>query len=76
MLFIGGSFKKKYRKTFVKLTNRDENHNNFQYKTGLNVDVNPMDWNECVPGGLYFTQISKKRKSFWPPEIYRDRNFK
>lgn len=62
MLFSGYKFKKKYRKTFVKLTNGDENHNGFQYTTGLNVDMHPMDENECVPGGLYFTQISKKRK--------------
>ena len=42
-------------KTFIKLTNKDEIHNGFQFKTGLNIDTiqfNPTG--ECSTGGLYF----------------------
>ena len=43
----------------VKLTNEKENHNGFQFKTGLNEDTipfNPTD--ECKKGGIYFTDIN------------------
>jgi hypothetical protein len=49
-----------YDQTYYKVTNKDENHNDFQYKDGLNVDSIPFnsDPNEsCVPGGLYFTDL-------------------
>jgi len=42
---------------FYKITNKGENHNDLQYKTGLNVDVLP--WNpegDCEPGGIYFSR--------------------
>ena len=45
-------------KHFVRLTNENENHNGFQYKTGLNIDIitfNPIG--ECNPGGLYFCEF-------------------
>ena len=45
-------------KKLVKLTNEEENHNWFQFKTGLNVDsipFNPIPG--CQPGGIYFTDI-------------------
>ena len=40
---------------FFRLTNETENHNGFQYKTGINrdtVEFNPSG--ECKAGGLYF----------------------
>lgn len=45
---------------FVKLTNQQENHNDFQYQTGLNIDTltfNPTS--ECESGGLYFCSLDK-----------------
>ena len=48
---------------FVKLTNPSENHNGYQFKTGLNVDFrefNPTD--NCEPGGFYFTEFDKMEK--------------
>lgn len=42
--------------TFVKLTNEAENHNDFQYHDGLNVDIHDFNYKEkCSPGGFYFT---------------------
>ena len=39
-MLSGKEFNKKYEHTtFVKLTNKDEIHNDFQYITGLNVDT-------------------------------------
>jgi len=49
--------------TFVKLTNRTETHNKFQFVDGLNVDTiqfNPRG--NCEPGGIYFTDIRFMRK--------------
>src|ERR1051325_8405242 len=55
----GKKFNKKYHnKEFYKLTNELENHNGFQFKTGLNTDIikfNPIS--ECKPGGIYFTEL-------------------
>ena len=52
----GSQFNELYKdQKFVKLTNENECHNNFQYKDGLNVDTikfNPTGL--CQPGGLYF----------------------
>lgn len=45
---------------FVKLTSCTENHNNFQFTDGLNVDIrqfNPVG--ECSAGGIYFTDLRK-----------------
>ena len=42
---------------FYKITNEGENHNDLQYKTGLNIDILP--WNptgDCEPGGIYFSR--------------------
>ena len=45
---------------FVKLTNKIENHYNFQYKDGLNIDTIPLtNKKECEVGGLYFTEFNK-----------------
>ena len=42
-------------KRFVKLTVEGENHNGFQFKTGLNIDDKLFNPNgSCQPGGLYF----------------------
>ena len=50
-------------KKFFKLTNEEENHNNYQFKTGLNIDKIPFDDQcECCPGGIYFTEKSKKSR--------------
>src|SRR5579872_4577477 len=44
--------------TLVKLTVESENHNNFQYQTGLNVDGIPFNpHGSCSPGGLYFCKL-------------------
>lgn len=59
MLLSGKEFNKKYaNKTFVKLTKKDEIHNDFKFKTGLNIDIIPFESSDyCSPGGLYFTDI-------------------
>src|SRR5579872_4937683 len=42
----------------VKLTNESENHNNFQFRTGLNIDNIPFNpTRECTAGGLYFCEF-------------------
>lgn len=49
---------------FVKLTNEYENHNDFQYQDGLNVDIHKFDHNRtCSKGGLYFT--TKEKAHIW-----------
>ena len=57
----GKEFLKLYPETkFYKITNQKENHNNFQYKDGINEDIlefNPSSENE--KGGLYFTELNK-----------------
>lgn len=41
--------------TLFKITNEKENHNGYQYKTGLNVlNTRFSKYKSCVPGGLYF----------------------
>jgi hypothetical protein len=43
---------------FYKITNKEENHFNFQYQDGLNIDINKFDPTEnCKKGGLYFTDL-------------------
>jgi len=45
-------------KTFVKLTKKDEKHNNLQFETGLNIDIIPFKpYGICIDGGIYFTDI-------------------
>ena len=68
----GKQFNQKYQQNkFVKLTNEKENHHNYQFQTGSNVDsitFNPQG--NCQPGGIYFCEISKL--SLWlhyNPEI-------
>ena len=60
----GKEFNNKYRgKKFVKLTNREEKHNGFEFKSGLNVDIipfNPKD--SCRAGGIYFCELGKLSK--------------
>ena len=42
---------------FYKFTNKEEVHNGFKYKTGLNVDTQPFNPSgDCKPGGLYFAR--------------------
>ena len=43
---------------YYKILNKEEKHNNFQYKTGLNVDTVPFNPSgKCQPGGLYFSEV-------------------
>jgi len=42
---------------FIKFTDQKENHNGFQFKTGLNIDTVPFtNYGECHAGGIYFTE--------------------
>ena len=61
----GEEFNKIITDTFYKFTNSEENHYEYQYKTGLNIDTNEFDISngECNKGGLYFT--SKKHFIEW-----------
>jgi hypothetical protein len=60
-MISGEQFNKDYKDyKFVKLTNETENHNDFQFQTGLNIDrvkFNPVG--SCSPGGIYFTDCNK-----------------
>src|SRR5579872_544771 len=48
---------------FIKLTNETENHNEFQFHDGLNIDDIPFyPIGECIPGGIYFTKLEKEWK--------------
>ena len=60
-ILSGTDFNKQYPNTnFYKVLNEDCNHNNFQYKHGLNKDPNKFNpIKECRPGGLYFTEACK-----------------
>ncbi len=64
-VLTGKQFHDKYKdKVFVKLTNKDEIHNDFKFKTGLNKDILPFyPTGECQPGGIYFTD--KDKLSMW-----------
>src|ERR1700688_2020827 len=59
-LYTKTEFEEKYKNhTFVKLTNKKEIHNGFQFKTGLNIDTNEFNpYGECSKGGIYFTDIN------------------
>jgi hypothetical protein len=57
-ILSGIEFNKLYgEKTFVKLTNKTENHRGFQYKDGLNIDTNEFGIQFDV--GLFFTEYDK-----------------
>jgi hypothetical protein len=57
----GKEFNRVYKdKVFVKLTNKKENHNGFQFKTGLNEDTVPFNpTGKCSAGGIYFCEYEK-----------------
>lgn len=57
MVLKGDEFNRLFNNIdFIKLTNSDEIHNDFQFKDGLNVDIIPFyPHNDCEPGGIYFT---------------------
>jgi hypothetical protein len=41
---------------YLKITNKEENHNSLQYHDGLNIDPIPFAREgSCCPGGIYFT---------------------
>ncbi len=57
MLLSGVDFNQKYNNVeFYKILNEKENHNDFQYKDGLNIDTNEFNTKECSAGGLYFCE--------------------
>lgn len=62
--YTGKEFNQKFKDiVFVKLTNKDECHNGFQFKTGLNEDTikfNPSG--NCLSGGIYFCEFYKIHK--------------
>ena len=40
-----------------KILNKEENHHNLQYKTGLNIDPIPFNPSgDCLKGGIYFSR--------------------
>lgn len=52
--------------TYYKITNQNEIHHGFKYKTGINTltePFSPKTEGECVPGGLYFS--NKRRLHNW-----------
>ena len=57
----GKEFNEKYMgKKFVKLTNKEENHNGYEFKSGLNVDTEQFyPYGECHRGGIYFCEWGK-----------------
>jgi len=54
--YSGKEFNEKYHGTkFYKTLNKRENHNKFQFQTGLNIDPIPINLHKtCCPGGIYF----------------------
>ena len=51
---VKGKVLKALNLQFVKITNEEMFHNNFQLKIGENIDVNELTFNECSAGGIYF----------------------
>jgi hypothetical protein len=47
----------KLNKTYVKITNKDECHNGFQYQTGLNILETPFKKSLSFDNALYFTDL-------------------
>ena len=64
-LLSGKDFNQRYQTDkFVKLTNELENHNGYQFETGLNIDSIPFNPSgECGTGGIYF--CSREKMSMW-----------
>lgn len=62
--FTGEEFKRLFPDIeFVKLTNGKENHNDYQYHDGLNIDIHEFNHDEkCSKGGFYFTTNSYAHK--------------
>ena len=60
-LVTGKQFNSFYAdQVFVKLTTKSENHNGYQFLTGLNIDNIPFHpEGECTPGGIYFCLMEK-----------------
>jgi len=62
---------------YFKLLNREETHNEFRFKTGLNIDIIPFNYNRdeiCVPGGIYFSKSQNilewiTSASYWIREV-------
>ncbi len=55
------------RKTYYKITNKEECHNGLQYHDGLIIDPKPFDddpTHSCVKGGIYFTTKEHLHKFF------------
>jgi hypothetical protein len=60
--YNGVDFKKLYpKKRFFKLTNKNENHNNFEYKNGINEDQNF----DTIEKGLHFCEKNKIYLWIW-----------
>ena len=58
-ILTGKEFNEKYAGIrFVKLTNKEENHNGYQFKDGLNIDTVPFYTKlNCCAGGIYFCKF-------------------
>ncbi len=57
-LLTGSEFNLIQTGKIVKLTNQSENHNEFHFKTGLNIDSIPFNpKGNCQSGGIYFCSI-------------------
>jgi len=72
-----------YSKTYYKVTNENETHNNYKYKDGLNIleeKFNDDSTASCVPGGFYFTDYENLPKFFeygiWIREVTIPENAK
>ena len=65
IVYSGFEFNKKYPDgKFFKLTNEKENHNGFQFKTGLNVDTQTLNSEITCGNGIYFCYFYSVRKWF------------
>ena len=64
-LLSGKDFNQHYQTNkFVKLTSESENHNRYQFETGLNVDNKLFKpEGKCLGGGIYFCLLEKM--SMW-----------
>ena len=51
---------------FIKLTNETENHHNFQFQDGLNIDTNKFaPIGSCNKGGIYFIDEKEAYEWIW-----------
>lgn len=62
--YTGKEFNKHFKgRVFVKLTNKEECHNGYQFKDGLNEDFRTFNPSfNCMPGGIYFCEFDKIHK--------------